>query len=149
MSTGIGACILFCMVGLGCANMLLRSLGLPVTGTYELMGLGGAMIAALAMGGTQEARGHIQVAVLDGFLPPVMRRVLEAAAHLLSTVFFGLVVWRLLELSWALKVSGELSETLRIPFYPVVFLVGLGFVSLGLNLLRQTWELFTRDGGDR
>lgn len=149
MSTGIGASILFCMVGLGCANMLLRSLGLPVTGTYELMGLGGAMIAALAMGGTQEARGHIQVAVLDGFLPLVMRRVLEAAAHLLSTVFFGLVVWRLLELSWALKESGELSETLRIPFYPVVFLVGLGFVSLGLNLIRQTWELFTRGGGDR
>ena len=149
LSTGIGASILFCMVGLGCANMLLRSLGLPVTGTYELMGLGGAMIAALAMGGTQEARGHIQVAVLDGFLPLVMRRVLEAAAHLLSTVFFGLVVWRLLELSWALKESGELSETLRIPFYPVVFLVGLGFVSLGLNLIRQTWELFTRGGGDR
>lgn len=148
LSTGIGACILFCMVGLGCANMLLRSLGLPVTGTYELMGLGGAMIAALAMGGTQEARGHIQVAVLDGFLPLVMRRVLEAAAHILSTVFFGLVVWRLFELSWALKESGELSETLRIPFYPVVFLVGLGFVSLGLNLIRQTWDLFTRDGGD-
>jgi TRAP-type C4-dicarboxylate transport system permease small subunit len=129
--------------------MLLRSLGLPVTGTYELMGLGGAMIAALAMGGTQEARGHIQVAVLDGYLPPVMRRILEAAAHLLSTVFFGLVVWRLMELSWALKVSGELSETLRIPFYPVVFLVGLGFVSLGLNLLRQTWELLAKDEGGK
>jgi len=146
LSTGIGALILFCMVGLGCANMILRSLGLPVTGTYELMGLGGAMIAALAMGGTQEARGHIQVAVLDGYLPPMVRRGMEAAAHILSTVFFGLVIWRLFELSWALKESGELSETLRIPFYPVVFLVGLGFVSLGLNLVRQTWELFTKDG---
>lgn len=142
LSTGIGACILFCMVALGGANMVLRSLGLPVTGTYELMGLGGAMIAALAMGGTQEAKGHIQVTVLDGILPPGLRRSLDATAHILSTLFFGLLAWRLFELSWALKESGELSETLHLPFYPVVFLVGLGFVSLGLNLIHQTWGIF-------
>ena len=64
-----------------------------------------------------------------------------ATAHVLSTLFFGLVAWRLFELSWALKESGELSETLRLPFYPVVLLVGLGFISLGLNLIRQTWAL--------
>lgn len=139
ISTGIGACILFCMVALGGANMVLRSLGLPVTGTYELMGLGGAMIAALAMGGTQEAKGHIQVTVLDGILPPGLRRGLDATAHILSTLFFGMVAWRLFELSWALQESGELSETLRLPFYPVVFLVGLGFVILCLNLIHQTW----------
>jgi TRAP-type C4-dicarboxylate transport system permease small subunit len=141
ISTGIGACILFCMVALGGANMVLRSLGSPVTGTYELMGLGGAMIAALAMGGTQEAKGHIQVTVLDGILPPGLRRSLDTTAHILSTLFFGLLAWRLFELSWALKESGELSETLRLPFYPVVVLVGIGFVSLGLNLIHQTWRL--------
>ena len=92
LCTGIGACILFCMVGLGGADMVMRSLGLPVTGTYELMGLGGAMIAALAMGGTQEARGHIQVAVLDSVLPSGVRYVLEAAAHILSVAFFSLIL---------------------------------------------------------
>jgi len=149
LCTGIGACILFCMVGLGGANMIMRSLGLPVTGTYELMGLGGAMIAALAMGGTQEARGHIQVAALDGMLPSGVRCVLEAAAHLLSVAFFSLIAWRLFALSWALKESGELSETLHLPFYPVVALVGLGFVSLVLNLLVQTWSLVAKGGETR
>ncbi|MFW5819561.1 MAG: TRAP transporter small permease [Desulfovermiculus sp.] len=149
ISTGIGACILFCMVALGGANMILRSLGLPVAGTYELMGLGGAMIAALAMGGTQEARGHIQVTVLDGILPPGLRKALDATAHILSTLFFGLLAWRLLDLSWDLKESGELSETLHLPFYPVVLLVGLGFVSLGLNLIHQTWGLLSIHKGGR
>ena len=149
ISTGIGACILFCMVGLGCVNMVMRSLGLPVTGTYELMGLGGAMIAALAMGGTQEAGGHIQVTVLDGVLPPKVRCTLQAGAHMLSIAFFSLVAWRLFALSWALKESGELSETLHLPFYPVVVLVGMGFVSLVLNLLFQIRTLAAEGGENR
>jgi TRAP-type C4-dicarboxylate transport system permease small subunit len=146
ISTGIGGCILFCMVGLGCVNIVLRSLGLPVTGTYELMGLGGAMIAALAMGGTQEARGHIQVAVLDSVLPLRLRSTLEVFAQMLAVIFFGLIAWRLFHLSWALRQSGELSETLRFPYYPVVFLVGLGFVSLGLNLIAQAFGLLLGHG---
>jgi TRAP-type C4-dicarboxylate transport system permease small subunit len=134
------------MVALGCANMVLRSLGLPVTGTYELMGLGGALIAALAMGATQEARGHIQVVVLDGFLPAGLRSALELTAQVVSVLFFSLVAWRLFELSWALRESGELSETLRFPFYPVVILVGLGFASLVLNVLSQIWGLLSGRG---
>jgi hypothetical protein len=65
---------------------------------------------------------------------------------MLAVVFFGLIAWRLFHLSWALRQSGELSETLRFPYYPVVFLVGLGFVSLGLNLIAQAFGLLLGHG---
>ncbi|WP_051564285.1 TRAP transporter small permease [Desulfovermiculus halophilus] len=148
ISTGVGAGVLFCMVALGSANMVLRSLGLPVTGTYELMGLGGAMIAALAMGGTQEARGHIQVNFFDQMLPGLLRRGLDAAASLVAALFFSLLAWRMFLLSRDLKTSGELSETLHLPYYPAVILVGLGFLGLVLNLLFQAWASLKGRGGE-
>jgi TRAP-type C4-dicarboxylate transport system permease small subunit len=129
------------MVLLSCGNMLLRLLGSPVKGTYELMGFSGAVLAAFALGTTQRQGGHIEVDLLGAVLPASVNRWLRIAANLASTAFFGLICWRLLVLALSLKQSGEVSETLHLPYYPVVLAVALGIFGLILILLHQILDL--------
>ncbi len=121
---------------LACANMVLRFLGYPLQGTFEILGFGGAFIAALALGGTQLKKGHIQVDIfyLGSGLASIVVQVLGKLACIL---FFSLLALQMFKLGWLIKQSGELSETLHIIYYPVVFAVGLGFVLLVLVLLLQ------------
>jgi len=129
------------MVLLSCGNMLLRFLGYPVKGTYELMGFSGAILAAFALGATQKQGGHIQVDLIASVLPREVNRWLKALANLISAAFFSLVCWRLADLALSLKQSGEVSQTLHLPSYPVVLAVALGVFSLILVLLRQVLDL--------
>lgn len=129
------------MVLLSCANMLLRIWGHPIKGTYELMGFGGAVVAAFALGTTQWQGGHIEVDLLASILPRRINRWLKLAAHLASTAFFGLISWRLLLLALSLERSGEVSETLHFPYYPAVLSVALGVFCLILVFLRQILNL--------
>jgi len=129
------------MVLVSCANMLLRFLGYPIKGTYELLGFCGAVLVAFALGATQRQGGHIEVDLLESVLPEKINRLLKLLANLASAVFFGLVGWQLIVLAQSLERSGEVSETLHLPFYPVVAAVAFGVFSLLLVLLRQILDL--------
>jgi TRAP-type C4-dicarboxylate transport system permease small subunit len=135
-----GGAILFAMMALGCANMGLRFFGAPVKGTFELMGFGGALAAAGALGKTQETRGHIEVRLLDTLLPVRARQWIRVASDGVAAGFFALLGWQVVKLGWVLRESGELSETLHILYYPIVFLVGLGFLGMVLTMLGQIVE---------
>ena len=137
---GASLCV---MVVVSCANMLLRFLGYPLKGTYELLGLCGAVLAAFALGTTQKQGGHIEVDLLQSVLPRKINRLLKLVADLASAAFFSLICWQLIVLALSLRESGEVSETLHLPYYPVVLTVALGVFSLLLVFLRQILDLAT------
>ncbi len=62
--TFIGGIFLVAMIVLTCGNIFFRIVWVPVPGTYELMGLFGAIVTAFALGQTQAKRGHVAVDVL-------------------------------------------------------------------------------------
>jgi len=137
ITMAIGGVVLFAMMALACSNMCLRFFGLPVKGTFELMGFGGALIAALALGQTQENKGHIQVNLLENTLPRRVNTLLQSFSDFVAVSFFGLLAWRLFLLARVIQQSGEVSETLHLAFTPIVAVVGLGFLVLSLNLVLQ------------
>jgi TRAP-type C4-dicarboxylate transport system permease small subunit len=108
------------------------------------MGFGGALVAALALGDSQARKAHIQVNVLEGVLPRPVRKGSEILSLLAGQVFFLFVSWRMLKLGLDLKNFRELSETLHLPYYPLVFIVGAGFLLLVLNLAAQTVSAVSR-----
>ncbi len=129
--------VLGLMMLLAVANILLRACGHPIKGTFELLGFGGAIAVALSLGGTQKGRGHIEVNLFESMLPPRVRNYLAIISSLLSLGFWGVVAWRLFSLAISLKQSGELSETLNIPYYPVVLVVDAGVVFMLVIILYQ------------
>ncbi len=133
-------------MGVAVANMFLRPLGRPIQGSFELMGFGGAVIAGFALGVTQERRNHIFVDILFERFGAGARRVLEGISHLACGAFFGFAAYRLTLLGLDMIRTGEVSETLRIAFYPFALCVALGLWGLCLTLLADAWETLSGRG---
>ena len=131
----LGGSVLVAMIVLTCANIFLRQLGLPIRGTFELMGFMGALIFALSLGYSSEKKEHIYVSILFHRLPIPFQRGAKLLSDLISLLFFGLLSFQLVKNGLNLKVVEEVSETLRIPYYPVVIVVALGTGFLSLQFI--------------
>ncbi|MBI9084450.1 MAG: TRAP transporter small permease [Desulfobacterales bacterium] len=127
-----GGVFLVAMMGLTCGNILFRLVWVPIRGTFELMGFFGAVVAAFALGYTQLRRGHIAVDVLVNTFSDRTRLLLVRINSLLCAVFFAVVAWQLAEKGHVLRLTEEVTETLRVIYYPFVYGVALGFAFLAL-----------------
>ncbi len=119
-----GAALIFLML-LTIADVALRILGRPIVGTYELVGLGGAIAIGFSLPLTSWVRGHIYVDSFVARLPRVPRAVLAIATRLLVLALFFLLGWNLIKYAMDLRSAGEVTPTLRVPFFPVTLGVGV------------------------
>jgi TRAP-type C4-dicarboxylate transport system permease small subunit len=118
-----GAALCFLML-LTIADVVMRILGRPIVGTYELVGLGGAIAIGLSLPLTSWVRGHIYVDSFVARLPRLPRAILNVATRLLVLALFLLIGWNLLKYAMDLRSAGEVTPTLRVPFFPVTLGVG-------------------------
>lgn len=133
--TFLAGLILIVMVLLTCANIVFRMFWVPISGTYELMGFAGALLTAFALAYTQVKKGHISVDVLVNVFPQKVQWVLSAINNGMCFIFFMLAGWQLAIKANTLRTTGEVTETLRIIYYPFTYAVALGCVVLALILL--------------
>ena len=133
----IAGVFLVAMVGLTCADILCRLVWVPILGTVELVALFGSVVTAFALGYTQLRRGHIWVDVLIGFFPEGVKRIINITNSLICMVFFAIVAWRIMVWSGTLLRTGELTETLRIIYYPFSYGAALGCAVLSLVFLTE------------
>ena len=124
LSAVAGAALAFLML-LTVADVLLRIFGHPIVGTYELVAVSGAVAIGLSLPVTSWVRGHIYVDSFVARLPLVPRTILAIVTRLLVLGLFFLIGWNLLKYAGALRAAGEVTPTLRVPFYPVVIGVGV------------------------
>ncbi len=93
----------------------------PILGTYEIVGLGGAVAAAFAIPQTAIDRGHVAVRLVVEKLPLRIQMFIYAAINLMSAVLFALIAWQSYLYGLDMKRTGEVTLTLRLPFYPVLY----------------------------
>ena len=141
-----GAALCFLML-LTIADVALRILGRPIVGTYELVGLGGAIAIGLSLPLTSWVRGHIYVDSFVARLPRLPRAILKVATRLLVLALFFLIGWNLLKDAMDLRGAGGVTPTLRVPFFPVTLGVGaaclvecLVMVADMVKILRNKYE---------
>ena len=121
-----GGMFLVGMVVMTCANIASRAVWVPIRGTFELMGYFGAVVTASALAFTQLNRGHIAVNVLITRFSRKTQRRLNAFNNAVCALFFALVTWQMVLKAHSFMATGEVSETLRIIFYPFTYLVAAG-----------------------
>jgi TRAP-type C4-dicarboxylate transport system permease small subunit len=122
------------MILLICSNIFLRIVWLPVKGTFELMGFFSAIVTALALGYTQIHKGHIGIDIVVMQFPAKAQRILNGINYLICTAFFSIAGWQIAKLATILWKTGEITETLRIIYYPFAYGVALGCFILALVL---------------
>lgn len=140
----VGMCLLTC------ANIILRVTWIPIRGAFELMGFMGAVVTAFALGYTRVKRGHISVTVLVDAFSIRTRNVLGLLNGVICMIFFGIAAWQVFKKATILMRSGEVTETLRIIYYPFTYAVSLGCAVLALVLLTDMLKAARRlKGGSR
>jgi len=135
-----GGVALLAFTLLATMNVALRIFRVPVSGAYEVVSFLGAVVTAGALGYTQKRKDHIVVDILSDKFPAPVKRVLDRVSYALILVFFSVVSWQTFVYGKRLLRTGELSETLKIAYYPFVFLVGIGFAVLALTVLLDLVE---------
>ena len=130
----IGGFALLLMIGIACANMLLRPLGSPLKGAYELVGFLGAMTVAFALGYAQITRAHISVDILATRYSKKTSKIMNIISSLLGVIFFILVAWQVSVFGTTIWERGETSETLRIIYHPFVYAVAISCLLLAFIL---------------
>ncbi len=140
--TWIGGFFLAAMILMTSANIFLRLVWVPIRGTFELMGFFGAVVAAFALGYTQMKKGHIAVDVLINTFSIRTKKILNIINNLICLVFFGVAAWQIAVKAGTLMNAGEVTETLRIIYYPFTYAVAFGCLVLSLVMLTDLIRSF-------
>ena len=132
------------MMILTSADIVLRLFRRPILGTYEIVGFLGAVVVGLAMAQTTLERGHVAVQVVVTRLSPQVQEVIYLITHLLSLLLFALLAWECVKYGNDFRASGEVSLTLRMPFYPVVYGIAFSAVVVCMVLVVDILHVMTK-----
>lgn len=133
----IAGAVMVGMVLLTCSDILFRLVWVPIRGSVELVMYSSAVVTAFALGYTQMRKGHTSVDVVVNLFPAKVKRFLGMLNSLICMTFFGFAAWRITVWSTTIRNLGEVSETLRLPFYPFSYGVALGCALLSLVFLME------------
>ena len=121
----VAGIVLTGMMLLTVADVILRSGGKPIVGSFELVAFCGAVVIGFSIPFTSWVRGHIYVDFFIERFSPKVKNAFNLATRCLGIGLFFLIGWNLLKMGADLLRSGEVSLTLQLPFYPVAFGIGV------------------------
>ncbi len=121
----IAGCALTGMMLLTVADVILRYFRMPIVGAYELVSFAGGVVIGFAVPITSLRKGHIFVDFLVLRFSPVTRTICHLTTRIMGFGLFSVLGWNMIRMGIDMMHSGEVSLTLELPFYPVVFGIGL------------------------
>jgi TRAP-type C4-dicarboxylate transport system permease small subunit len=107
------------------ADVILRQFKVPIVGTYELVGLLGAVVVGFAIPQTSRLQGHVIMDFVTAKLSQSWQRPFHVITRILAIGTFAIIAWNLWALGNDLRKSGEVTLTLQLPFYPVAYGIAL------------------------
>jgi TRAP-type C4-dicarboxylate transport system permease small subunit len=128
------------MMILTSADVILRLFRHPIPGTYEIVGLLGAVVIAFSLAYTSAEKGHIAVEFLVRKFPRNVQSFIMFVNDLVSAALFGLIAWQSILYASDLKQNGEVSMTIQMPVYPFVYGIAFGCGLLCLVLLTESFK---------
>ncbi len=134
-----GAAIVAMML-LTCADVVLRYFRRPIPGTYELVCFLGTVAVAFAMAYTSVEKGHVSVSFVVNLFPQRIQGLIESITNSFGLFLFALIAWQSVIYANELRLSGEISLTLELPFYPFVYGIGFSAAIVCLVLLSDLYK---------
>jgi TRAP-type C4-dicarboxylate transport system permease small subunit len=109
------------MMFLTVADVLLRAGGHPIIGTYEIVSLLLALVIGFGIPQVSLDRGHVYMDFLLEKLSKRGKKVMNTMTRLFCIFFFLPLGYNLFNVGARFHASGEVSATIKIPFYPVAY----------------------------
>lgn len=127
--------LLASLVLLSGVNVACRLSGHPISASYELSGLFGALIAALALADTQRKRGHVELDLFTRTYSARTRRWVGTFNVLAGALVVLLLGCQLANRAGVLLRAGEVSETLKLPYPWLMYGASAGLLLLAASFL--------------
>ena len=105
------------------ADVVLRYLGHPILGSYDLVSVGAVFVIGFALPRTSWQKMHIAVDILVEKIPR-RRFILDMVTRVMALALFVLVGWNLTVLGADFFKTGEGTLTLGIPLFPMAYALG-------------------------
>lgn len=140
----LGGVILVLMMLLTVVDVVLRYIGKPITGTYELMAFAGALVIGFAIAQASLEDAHVGVDLVTEKLPASKKAVFLFFTKIVGLALFALISWALFLKAHDLYLTGEVSLTLRVPYYPVAYGLSLCGFAECLVLLSDILQIVFR-----
>jgi TRAP-type C4-dicarboxylate transport system permease small subunit len=121
----IGGVALTLMMFLTVSDVIMRALGHPILGTYEVVSLTLAIVIGFTIPVVSLDKGHVYMEVLLDKLSGNGRAVMITFTRVLCIILFFIIGYNLFRVGNEFHASGEVSSTLKIPFFPMAYGVGI------------------------
>ncbi len=137
----IAGVALTAMMLLTVADVILRFFERPIVGTYEVVGLLGAVVIGFAIPQTSRVKGHVLMDFLTGRLPQAAQNVLCVVTRSLACVLFAIIGWNVWLLGDGYRQIGEVTLTIQLPLYPVAYGIAVCCFIECLVLIMEVLEM--------
>jgi len=113
------------MMFLTVADVFMRAWGHPIMGTYELVGLSLALVIGFGIPKVSLKRQHIYMDFLVNTLSKRNKAIMNTFTRILCIILFVLIGYSLFSIGNEFRMSGEVSPTIKLPFFPMAYGVGI------------------------
>lgn len=121
-------------------NVILRQFGYPLGGTYEWVGFLTALAIGLSLAYCAALGGHVAVTMFVDKLPAKVQSSIDVLTASIVLLFLAMTSWELATYAVEVAASGEVASTTKVPIYPFIYLITLGFLMYGLVQLSVVIE---------
>ena len=118
---GIAGIALTFMMFLTVADVLFRAGDHPIIGTYEIVGLALALVVGFGIPQGSLDRGHVYMEFLLVKLSKRGKNVMNTFTRVLCLILFAFIGYNLFIVGAGFQATGEVSPTIKLPFYPVAY----------------------------
>jgi TRAP-type C4-dicarboxylate transport system permease small subunit len=120
----IGGTMLTLMMLLTVVDVVMRYLGVPFMGTYELVSMAGAVVIGFGFPQTTMDNGNVNVDFLIERAPNPVKKFFLVCTKILGIALFAAMGYGLIAKAIELQSVNEASLTLRMPLAPLAYALG-------------------------
>ncbi len=135
-----GAGCLAAMMLLTCIDVVGRVFRHPILGTEEIVGLLAALAMGAAMPYAHAVHAHVGVDMLVKELSPKKQAMIDTITNILAFFLFFLMGWQSWLYALDLKNSGQVTMTLQLPNYYIVFFLSICFFAFCAVILAEIFQ---------
>ena len=135
----LSAASLAAMMLVTCVDVVGRALASPIKGAVEIAALLATLALSFSLPYAHRQKAHVGVEILTIRMSERSRARLSAVTGTLAFVLFAIIAWQSAEYATQMRASGEVSLTLQLPYYLVIYFIAASF---GVLSLVQLVEIF-------
>lgn len=129
---------------LTCSDIVLRYFGHPIFGSFEIVQFLLALIIGFAVAYTQRSKGHIAIEILVSRFPQRTQAIIDSVNYIFTIGVVSVIIWQCVKLGVHMWKVNQLSMTLRLPLFPVLWAIALAFALFLLVVLADLADALAR-----